>query len=410
MRLITPALSWQLAAQIVAAYDGPMDEIIWTPQTVTAAVLELAGDLAEHLRAPADVTAVGRWLTAEQDALPGRIPASVRKIVATQRAREQLLPLVERYAQAKHAREVIDHGDQVALAARIASAHPEVGAAERARYHVVLLDEYQDTSHAQLVLLRSLFGGGHPVTAVGDPCQSIYGWRGASAGNLRRFTADFPVVARMRPFGASAPTGPAPVLLLSTSFRNAARVLDAAAVVQEELRYEAPDVPRLVSAPDRGQRGAVACALLDTVTDEADWVAGQIAALLALDAGLRAGRGSPGRTAGRPAYGRPTSPCCAASAPSSCCCARPSRPAASRSRWSGSAACWPSPRWPTWSPPCGCCTTRAPRTRWPACWSGRAGGSGRVTWSPSAAGPGSWSAARPTAARPGTAPPSSRRS
>jgi DNA helicase-2/ATP-dependent DNA helicase PcrA len=285
MRLITPALSWQLAAQIVAAYDGPMDEIIWTPQTVTAAVLELAGDLSEHLRETGEVTAVGRWLTAELEALPGRVPGSVRKIIETQRAREQLLPLVERYVAAKSAREVLDHGDQVALAARIASHHPEVGAAERARYHVVLLDEYQDTSHAQLVLLRSLFGGGHPVTAVGDPCQSIYGWRGASAGNLRRFTADFPVVARMRPFGASAPTGPAPVLVLSTSFRNAARVLDAAAVVQEELRYEAPDVPRLVSAPDRGERGAVACALLDTVTDEAEWVAGQIAGLLALDPG-----------------------------------------------------------------------------------------------------------------------------
>jgi DNA helicase-2/ATP-dependent DNA helicase PcrA len=285
MRLITPALSWQLAASIVAAYNGPMDEIIWTPQTVTAAVLELAGDLSEHLRETGDVTAVGRWLTAELGALPGRVPGSVRKIMETQRAREQLLPLVERYAAAKAAREVLDHGDQVALAARIASQHPEVGTAERARYHVVLLDEYQDTSHAQLVLLRSLFGGGHPVTAVGDPCQSIYGWRGASAGNLRRFTADFPVVARMRPFGASAPTGPAPVLLLSTSFRNAARVLDAAAVVQEELRYEAPDVPRLVSAPDRGERGAVACALLDTVTGEADWVAGQIAGLLALDPG-----------------------------------------------------------------------------------------------------------------------------
>ena len=263
MRLITPALSWQLAAQIVAAYDGPMDEITWTPQTVTAAVLELAGDLSEHLRDTGEVTAVGLWLTAEQDALPGRIPASVRKIIATQRAREQLLPLVSRYAAAKAAREVLDHSDQVALAARIASRHPEVGTAERARYQVVLLDEYQDTSHAQLVLLQALFGGGHPVTAVGDPCQSIYGWRGASAGNLRRFTADFPVVARVRPFGASAPSGPAPVLQLSTSFRNSAQVLDAAAAIQEELRYEAPDVPRLVSAPDRSGRGTVACALLE---------------------------------------------------------------------------------------------------------------------------------------------------
>jgi DNA helicase II / ATP-dependent DNA helicase PcrA len=285
MRLITPALSWQLAAQIVAAYDGPMDEIIWTPQTVTAAVLELAGDLSEHLRETGDVKTVGRWLTAELEALPGRVPGSVRKIMETQRAREQLLPLVERYIKAKAGREVLDHGDQVALAARIASQHPEVGAAERARYQVVLLDEYQDTSHAQLVLLRSLFGGGHPVTAVGDPCQSIYGWRGASAGNLRRFIADFPVVARSRPFGASAPTGPAPVLALSTSFRNAARVLDVAAVVQEELRYEAPDLPRLVSGPDRGERGAVACALVGTVLDEAEWVAGQIAGLLALGPG-----------------------------------------------------------------------------------------------------------------------------
>jgi DNA helicase-2/ATP-dependent DNA helicase PcrA len=292
MRLITPALSWQLAAQIVAAYDGPMDEIIWTPQTVTAAVLELAGDLSEHLRDTGDVTAVGLWLTAEHDALPGRVTQAVRKIISTQRAREQLLPLVSRYAAAKAAREVLDHGDQVALAARIASRHPEVGAAERARYQVVLLDEYQDTSHAQLVLLRSLFGGGHPVTAVGDPCQSIYGWRGASAGNLRRFTADFPVVARARPFGASASSGPAPVLQLSTSFRNSARVLDAAATIQEELRYEAPDVPRLVSAPDRSERGAVACALLETSLDEAEWVAGQAAALLATEAG-RAPDGQP---------------------------------------------------------------------------------------------------------------------
>ena len=286
MRLITPALSWQLAAQIVAAYDGPMDEIIWTPQTVTAAVLELAGDLAEHLRDTSDVTAVGLWLTAEHDALPGRINAAVRKIITTQRAREQLLPLVSRYAAAKAAREVLDHGDQVALAARIASRHPEVGAAERARYQVVLLDEYQDTSHAQLVLLRSLFGGGHPVTAVGDPCQSIYGWRGASAGNLRRFTADFPVVARVRPFGASASSGPAPVLQLSTSFRNSARVLDAAAAIQTELRYEAPDVPRLTSAPDRAERGAVTCALLDTILDEAEWVADRAAALLAGGRGI----------------------------------------------------------------------------------------------------------------------------
>ena len=97
----------------------------------------------------------------------------------------------------------MDFGDQLRRAAaggpRPPGGRREV---ERDRFRVVLLDEYQDTSHAQVVLLRSLFGGGHPVTAVGDPCQSIYGWRGASAGTLDRFPTDFP--ARRRPAAAAA--------------------------------------------------------------------------------------------------------------------------------------------------------------------------------------------------------------
>ncbi len=214
LRLITPAVAWQIAARVVAGYGGPMDAVSWSPPAVTAAVLMLAGELAEHLRTPDEVAAVGEWLDAQAAALPGtprggRLPATVRKILDCQRTREQLLPMVAGYARAKAEREVIDHGDQVALAARIAAAHPEVGAAERSRYQVVLLDEYQDTSHAQLVLLRALFGGGHPVTAVGDPCQSIYGWRGASAGNLRRFGRDFPVRAAAAPLPASGGRRPA---------------------------------------------------------------------------------------------------------------------------------------------------------------------------------------------------------
>jgi DNA helicase-2/ATP-dependent DNA helicase PcrA len=303
LRLITPAVSWQLAARVVAAYEGPMDAIAWTPSTVTAAVLDLSGELAEHLRRPADVTGVGEWLSrglravlprqqsggsraigargvpGEHGALPGQqgggVPAQVQKILQCQRVREQLLPMVAAYAAAKAAREVMDFGDQMALAARIADRHPEVGTAERARYQVVLLDEYQDTSHAQLVLLRALFGGGHPVTAVGDPCQSIYGWRGASAGNLRRFAGDFP-----------ARGGRAPTAVLSTSFRNTGRVLDAAAAIQEGLRATAAEVPRLVAPPPRAGRGTVVCALLQTAAEEAEWIAGRVAELLSLPPGV----------------------------------------------------------------------------------------------------------------------------
>ena len=276
LRLITPAVSWQLAARVVAAYDGPTDALEWTPATVTAAALTLASEMAEHLQGPEDVLAIGDWLESCVADLTGRVPKAVTDVLKHQRTREQLLPLVAGYAAAKAAREVIDYGDQMAVAARIASRHPIVGIAERARYQVVLLDEYQDTSHAQLVLLRSLFSDGHPVTAVGDPCQSIYGWRGASAGNLRRFALDFP-----------APDGtPASVRVLSTSFRNTGSVLAAAGAIQAELRAAAPDVPLLVAPPGRAERGSVRCALLESVHDEAAWIADEITQLLELPPGL----------------------------------------------------------------------------------------------------------------------------
>ncbi|NUO96314.1 MAG: ATP-dependent helicase [Nonomuraea sp.] len=263
MRLVTPAVSWQLASRVVALYDGPMDKIELGPPSVTAALLELAGELSEHLRTPSDVRRMGEWLESRLAATPGRTTVAQRKPLAVQAAREQLLPLVEAYERLKRRREVIDYGDQMSLAARIAANHKEVGEIERSRYSVVLLDEYQDTSHAQLVLLRSLYAGGHPVTAVGDPCQSIYGWRGASAGNLRRFPRDF----------RTSTGDPAPVRQLSVSFRNGDRVLDVAARVQLPLRMEAREVPVLVPGPNRVDRGRVTCAFHETAEDEAKWIA-----------------------------------------------------------------------------------------------------------------------------------------
>jgi ATP-dependent DNA helicase UvrD/PcrA len=270
MRLISPAVSWQIASQMVNSYDGPMDTIEWTPDSVTKAVMDLAGDLCEHLRTPEDVREVGVWLSGRFAALPKPGKAQ-RDILAAQAVREQLLPLVEAYRWAKARREVVDHGDQMALAARIAAGHAEVGMIERSRYSVVLLDEYQDTSQAQLVLLTSLFGGGHPVTAVGDPCQSIYGWRGASAGNLLRFPRDFPL----------RETTPARMAELSMSFRNGERILDAAARVQLELRAEMRSVPPLGPGDGRRGRGRVECGLFATVEQEAERIATRIGHLLA---------------------------------------------------------------------------------------------------------------------------------
>ncbi|GAA4240764.1 ATP-dependent DNA helicase [Actinomadura meridiana] len=272
MRLISPAVAWQLCSRAVDAYDGPMDLVEWQPDTVTKAVMELSGDLSEHLRTADDVRKVGIWLDERFAALKKPLKAQ-RDILGKQAVREQLLPLIEAYGRVKADREVVDHGDQMALAARIAYKHPEVRMIERSRFSVVLLDEYQDTSQAQLVLLKSLFAGGHPVTAVGDPCQSIYGWRGASAGNLLRFAHDFPLASGGRPV-------PAPVVQLSRSFRNGEQILEAAAKVQEELRADTQAVPRLVPGAGREGRGRVECALFATVEDEADRIAARIVRLM----------------------------------------------------------------------------------------------------------------------------------
>ncbi|NEE55043.1 UvrD-helicase domain-containing protein, partial [Streptomyces sp. SID8455] len=117
--------------------------------------------------------------------------ADLRKIPETAEARRSLLGLTERYRTAKRSRDLLDFGDQIALSAELALTRPEVGAILRDEFRVVLLDEYQDTSVAQRLLLSALFGSGtsgtatgHAVTAVGDPCQAIYGWRGASVANL----------------------------------------------------------------------------------------------------------------------------------------------------------------------------------------------------------------------------------
>ncbi|MBR8741377.1 ATP-dependent helicase, partial [Nocardiopsis sp. MG754419] len=269
-RLLSEGQSWQLAARIVGEYDGPMDHVNVGADTVTRRVLDLSGQIADHLATTDQVRGVGRWIQSGVDAMRRKPTKETRELVDTQRRREELLPLVDRYNQAKQARETMDFGDQMALAARIALHHPEVGLIERGRFRVVLLDEYQDTSHAQLVLLRALFGEGHPVTAVGDPCQSIYGWRGAIAANLTGFPTDFPV----------APGRPAPVRRLSVSFRNGERVLDVAERTSEELRAEAPDVPVLYPGPARRDRGTAMAALFTTETEEAAWIADQVSRLV----------------------------------------------------------------------------------------------------------------------------------
>ncbi|MFD6450908.1 ATP-dependent helicase [Nocardia sp. NPDC060220] len=362
--LLTQTQLWQLAHEVVRSWDGDLDTDR-TPVSVTEAVLALSGQLAEHLVEPEQLAEAH----AELEKLVYTLPAGPRQrggpsqalvgVVTAQRERVALLPLVRQLADALNRRGALDFGSQMSLAAQLAVDHPEVAAAERARFKLVLLDEYQDTGHAQRVLLSALFGNAeavqrdrqrepvrirdeehpartreadtlfamderedaiagtrspadHPgarmssagarggersrgeppardgssrtvpgesaplsralaVTAVGDPMQSIYGWRGASAANLPRFATDFP----------AAPEVPAPVLPLLTSWRNPPEALALANLVADPLRAVAraaggATVDALRAKP-QSQAGVVEFALTETIAQERDWIAERIA-------------------------------------------------------------------------------------------------------------------------------------
>ena len=173
------------------------------------------------------------------------------------------------YLELKRSRDALDFADQIALAATLSQRFPDIGSMERQRFRAVLLDECQDTSEAQLVLLRHLFvaaGESVPVTAVGDPNQSIYGWRGASATTLTRFPGEF-----------ADGGGDADVLPLSTSWRNDNVILSAANITSGPLRAKSPvDVEVLRPRVDAGNGRLLAARLLTTEA-EAEHLAGWIA-------------------------------------------------------------------------------------------------------------------------------------
>ncbi len=264
-RLLTEAAAWQYASEAVSTYDGPMEVVDKAASTVTNAVLHMAGQLAEHLRTVEEVEAEIDRIVDRLDALPpGRgAQKEARDMRARLTERRAVLPVVRRYDQLKRRHDAMDFADQMALAARLAVDVPQVGAIERQRFRAVLLDEFQDTSEAQLELLRALFGDPAdplPVVAVGDPNQSIYGWRGASATTLRRFPRVFGVADDAR-------------LTLSTSWRNDRAVLDVANRVAEPLASS-----DLVLAARAGAGpGEVRVARLATDVEEAEYVAGWIA-------------------------------------------------------------------------------------------------------------------------------------
>ncbi|MER6269440.1 ATP-dependent DNA helicase [Streptomyces sp900105755] len=269
-RLLADATRYQLAARVLREAPGPYPALTRSFADLVSDLLTLDSELAEHLVRPEDLRA---WDAGLLNTLAGVKlgNADLRKVPEAAAARRELAELVVRYRAAKRERDLLDFGDQIALSAALAGV-AEVGRLLRDEFRVVLLDEYQDTSVAQRVLLAGLFGTGtgHPVTAVGDPCQAIYGWRGASVANLDDFPEHF----------AHADGRPATRQALSENRRSGGRLLDLANGLAEPLRALHAGVQALRPAPGAERDGRVRCALLNTHAEEMDWIADSVAHLV----------------------------------------------------------------------------------------------------------------------------------
>ena len=129
---------------------------------------------------------------------------------------ERMAKVYTAYEAALQKLQVLDFGDLIFKTVRLLETHADVLARYQKFWRYLLVDEYQDTNHAQYRWLKNLAGDHHNITVVGDPDQSIYAWRGADISNILNFEKDFP--------GAT-------VVYLEQNYRSTQNILSAAQAV-----------------------------------------------------------------------------------------------------------------------------------------------------------------------------------
>jgi superfamily I DNA/RNA helicase/RecB family exonuclease len=232
-----------LAGEEPAAWPLPYRPLL-TSRSFAAEVADFCLRAAERLIGPQQIAGLDR---ADWRGLPG---------------------FQRRYRQALVERGRIDYGSLHTEALRLL-AIPSVcdAVGDAARY--LLVDEYQDTTVAQAALLEALVGASGNLTAAGDPYQSVYSFRGSELANVAGFVDRFP----------GTPQTPARRIVLTTSFRVPARILDAAVRVTAGVGL--PGAAGVVT-PAPGD-GSVVTHRFDQLSHEADWIASEIQRLNLVD-------------------------------------------------------------------------------------------------------------------------------
>src|SRR5438874_1173430 len=165
------------------------------------------------------------------------------------------------YQKRLFASNAVDFDDMLFLTVEVLERFPDALTRWRKAFRYVLVDEYQDTNHAQYRLLQLLGGEHGNVCAVGDPDQSIYAFRGADIRNIMEFERDFPGTR---------------VIALEQNYRSTNRILRAANSIIEENRERKPK--RLFS--ELGEGDPVRVVEVEDEHAEARFVAAEIASLL----------------------------------------------------------------------------------------------------------------------------------
>ncbi|HVB56114.1 MAG TPA: UvrD-helicase domain-containing protein [Candidatus Acidoferrales bacterium] len=148
----------------------------------------------------------------------GVTPADMRAEAEQSRdeVRQQVSEIFLAYRNILRKAAALDFDDLLLRAVELLREHADVREAWSSRFQYLMVDEFQDTNASQEELVRLVAGTRKNVCVVGDEDQSIYGWRGARAGNLKRFTEDFPNAKLIR---------------LEENYRSTQIILDAAAAV-----------------------------------------------------------------------------------------------------------------------------------------------------------------------------------
>lgn len=151
----------------------------------------------------------------------------------------------------------LDFDDLLFLTVKLFQNFPEILAQYQSRWRFILIDEYQDTNHAQYLLIKFLSKEHHNVFAVGDPDQSIYSWRGANIQNILNFESDY---------------AGAQVVRLEQNYRSCNTILEAAnaLIKHNESRYE----KNLWSQRESGDK--IGLFIADSERQEADFVSKKI--------------------------------------------------------------------------------------------------------------------------------------